>query len=237
MCLSHARPIPGGLSGTLLVELEATSPVLFGMEGEHSVSVPARLHDGADAPYVMPARAARGFLRSVFRIATFSALSPINGHIRLAGRHMDYRNRIRGIRASRHDNRRRCGWLRFDFKNHVPGFSGWQYCETVSAEKVYYEDLVPQIPLDQRVWPEDIWAKIEKAGEDETEIEQVTINAWAEMDHRQKRLVLSNWRNIDTGYRLKRCATPLRADEYLVLAGAMHTKRKRGGFSQTFSYQ
>jgi CRISPR-associated protein (TIGR03986 family) len=87
--LSHARPVPGGFSGQITLDLVAETPVLFGKVGEDEVVRPARLWDG-NGPFVMPGSAVRGMLRGVYRIATFSALSPVNKDHIFANRSPDY---------------------------------------------------------------------------------------------------------------------------------------------------
>lgn len=113
--LSHQRPIPGGLSGRLSFELEATSPVLFGMSGGQrqgpALTVPARLSGASDAPYVIPGRAVRAMVRSVYRIATFSAPRPLNGNHRFGDRSPEYLEYLHRSSGTREAPRR--GWLVF----------------------------------------------------------------------------------------------------------------------------
>jgi CRISPR-associated protein (TIGR03986 family) len=91
--LSHSKPVPGGFSGQLKLDLIAETPVLFGKArkiGGKDIVAPARLHEGEDAPYVMPPNAVRGMLRSLYRIATFSAFNPINRDHVFASRTPEY---------------------------------------------------------------------------------------------------------------------------------------------------
>lgn len=71
--VQHDAPLKGALCGRITVEIEAKSPLIVRGAGDQSFKGP----DGLPA---IPGTSLRGMLRNVVEIATFSALTRVNGH-------------------------------------------------------------------------------------------------------------------------------------------------------------
>lgn len=122
--LSHARPLPGGYSGQIRFELHAETPVLFGkavqLDGVKT-TIPACLQGkGGETHFVMPAAAIRGMLRSVYRIATFSGLKPIDRNSVFSRRSPDFFNYLIEIGRFGEEEQRKTGE-----RTKPPSKPGW----------------------------------------------------------------------------------------------------------------
>lgn len=112
--LSHGRPLPGGLCGTIRVTWTLQTPLLIGdpvkepgADGQsRTVLHPFKLDDDH---FAIPGASLRGAIRAVLEPATFSRMSRINDHLRFAVRdfenahYQQYLMQAEEVRA---------GWLR-----------------------------------------------------------------------------------------------------------------------------
>ncbi|MCT8268014.1 hypothetical protein NYQ83_12085 [Afifella sp. JA880] len=228
--LSHLRPVPGGLSGVICVDFIAETPVLFGMAQEEmhrvkpdpekphvveksvAVTRPTSLPLNGRNVFCMPGRAARGMIKSVYRIATASALEPVNKHHHFGSRFFEYRQ-LRGFSGGKG-------------KPPIPSLGrGWLVPRQIKAGM-----------SDETTWE---WTLFPAGAQGASSDMSFADLAGFLSQEKQKRFQ-EDWRNYDLGRRRqqarqelfqKNLRDRLSDGEYLVITGSFGTKRKEAVFA------
>lgn len=219
--VSHARPIPGGFSGTLEVDLYATTPFLFGMKGPYGVTIPSKVNIDGEDKYVIPGKASRAMIKSIYRIATASALAPVNEKHRFGNRSIEYR-KLRGFARERNEsspiNLKR-GWLipQESIAKQGPERTAFKWC------------IFPEKPNDQTVdmnskWLSGLLSREKERKEKNGEIIKITRDwRFETLEERRKDFIAYNGDEI---------TKQLGPNNYLLISGPFKEKLKDAVFGE-----
>lgn len=138
---THDVPFEDGISGTLRVRIQTTTPVCVGGRREKNANGPTRVHPfRLEERYALPGSSVRGMLRNVLEIATFSRMSYVDRARRFAIRDLTsagekpYRSKMtetvlqNGYKAYR-------PWVRAGRLRNGPGAWEIEECEVARVEQ------------------------------------------------------------------------------------------------------
>lgn len=132
--LSHAMPLANGYSGRIALHWVARTPVLFGGDQVHGLTMPQKLHGGENAPYCIPGSAQRGLIRRVLRIATKGKAQPVDDARPALRDPLYQKRRVHDAMGVMHPPEG--GWLTFDEAGQ-----GWTI-RPCTTRKIGHTDIV-----------------------------------------------------------------------------------------------